>query len=161
MTPFTPCIVFQVTMRGWQKWLSQFPNIEWTYVKSGRLCSKHFRPEDYKSESSDSNSRRTSDAKKVTKRLLKKGAFPTIWPNVPTNLLRTSCQPLRQTTRTNAACRRDIADAIEKVRAEKHRVVDQLKTLDDLKDENLFLPSNCSTFMNTDSFVILKTDLVI
>ena len=31
------------------KWLSQFPNIEWTYVKSGRLCSKRFRPEDYKS----------------------------------------------------------------------------------------------------------------
>ena len=134
-------------------WLSQFPNVPWTYCKSARLCSKHFEPSCYKQVSSDSNSRRK---KPGTEKPLKRpqhtdDATPTIWPNVATELLKsgTTTKP-RPTKLSSASSRRD---SVEEMQKEK----DRLSDIDKLFTADLRIPPGCIRIADDSGVIFMKT----
>ena len=119
------------------RWISQFPNIQWKFCKSGRLCSKHFLPSCYKTKSTDSNERRTQPDNPLKKSLLKYDAIPTLWPNVPANLLKNvdTVTP-RPTNLSSALSRRESVEFIAKRN-------DEITDIQSLNDTDIILPERC------------------
>ena len=67
------------------KWLQAIPR-EFTPSKTASLCSKHFRENDFISESTDSHKWRKKTGTVLTYRRLKDNAVPSIFPNLPSYL---------------------------------------------------------------------------
>ena len=63
-------------------WISMFPVKDFLPTDATRLCEKHFAATCYKSCSTDTNSSRAKKKGDLSKKLLKKDAFPTIWPDI-------------------------------------------------------------------------------
>ena len=79
-----------------EDWIPHFPKITWKYTSSSKICSKHFKEDDFKSKSSDSNS---------TRRTLLPNAVPSIWQDIPQSKLK-CIPPPRKAARSSAETRR-------------------------------------------------------
>ena len=100
-------------------WIKSFPNIPWKYCKSSRLCAKHFESSSYKCVSTDSNPRRKR-TESLKKPLLRSDAAPTIWPNVPLELLKKNSPTIPRPTQSSEALTRRERD--EQIAKEKDRI---------------------------------------
>ena len=71
-----------------EKWLRANPRKDFTPSKNSKVCSLHFRDEDFVEISNDSNNRRRRKNPSVVllNRYLKKDAVPSIFPNAPSYL---------------------------------------------------------------------------
>ena len=133
-------------------WLSKFPIIPWKYCKRARLCSKHFTADSYKHTSCDSNSTRNKPgtAKTLKRPQLANDAVPTIWPNVPTHLLKDDVEPSERPTKLSSALsRRQSTEAIAKEN-------DQLIDKDSLLNAAIRLPPGCVRIVDASSVIYLK-----
>ena len=81
------------------KWIQLVPRKNWTWNKHQRLCSQHFTADDYQVKSLDKNTsrRRNKSNQGVKRKVLNNGAVPSIWPNLPSHLNKTS--PTQRTTK--------------------------------------------------------------
>ena len=86
-------------------WIPYFPNIEWKYSSSSKLCSKHFHSDDFKTKSTDSNSTRQKEGTTLQRKTLIPTAVPSIWPDIPHTKLKNIPAP-RKTARSSAEMRR-------------------------------------------------------
>ena len=103
------------------QWLASFPNIPWKYCKTARLCEKHFPPESYKASK---------------KKELKDDALPTIWPNVPLELQRTSTSAVRSTQLSSASSRRESSESLSQKQ-------DELCYIEQITQADFNLPEGC------------------
>ena len=65
-----------------QKWTRAIPRDNWKPSTSSRLCSKHFRQDDFSVQSKDTNTWRKKSAQNQ-KRRLKPGVVPSLFPDLP------------------------------------------------------------------------------
>ena len=131
------------------RWISSFPKLEWTYSASSRLCSKHFQPSDYKSESSDTNKDRKKKNNVITRKILKPDAVPSLWPNVSLESLKTPVTP-RTTKLSSAAKRRTSEESLVHER-------DTIASIGELDDEKFILPPRCHRISEGNTRVINRT----
>ena len=68
-----------------QAWLKRLARKDITPTKYSKLCSIHFTPEDFVTESNDQSNRpkRKKEYTKLIRRRLKNDAYPTIFTNLP------------------------------------------------------------------------------
>ncbi len=135
------------------KWISQFPSMQWKFCKTGRLCSKHFLPSCYKTNSTDSNERRTQLDIPLKKTFLKNDAIPTLWPNVPANLLKNvdTVTP-RPTNLSSASSRRESVESIAKQ-------MDKIEDIQSLNEADIILPERCFKHSTKTFIAFTKIDV--
>ena len=92
-----------------QKWLRNISRKDFILTDNCRLCSLHFKDDDFLTEHADSNSRRAtkrdSSGKKLNRRRLAETAIPCILEGVPATSL-FSPPPARTTVRATSVARR-------------------------------------------------------
>ena len=95
------------------------------------LCEAHFRPEDVITHSTDSNSRRQKEPKKLKRKRITDDAVPCIWPGTPSYL--TNVPTPRPTTCSSSDAREEnvqrYREEIENARIER----DTFRTLGDFE----------------------------
>ena len=106
------------------KWLHAHPRQDWTPSQYTRLCSLHFKPDDFVVERTDQQARRKRkfDSLKLPNRRLKDGVIPSIFAITPAYLVKTQTQP-RKTCRAAPSTRRE-REAEEQTRLEQSFMVD-------------------------------------
>jgi len=110
------------------KWVRANPRKDFTPTKYSKLCSLHFKQSDFIEERRDSNvQRRKSLDSKLSRRHLKEGVVPSIFPNAPDYLSTHSGIP-RPTSKATSSSRRE-QEANELDRLEKSFVAE-----DDISD---------------------------
>ena len=132
-----------------RRWIGSFPNVPWKFVKSGRLCEKHFEKSCYKVVSTDTNPwRKKSDALKKPELL--PGALPTIWPDVPKELWKEENRTVPRPTNLSTAS--DRRQSYETSVKEK----DQVNNFQELLRKKFKLPDGCIRVVDESSVAFLK-----
>ena len=86
-----------------QSWISKVPLKDFVPNTSSVICSAHFEEGAYKVEREDSNMRRAENKQnQLLVKVLKNDAIPTIWPNCPAYLTKTST-PKRQSRNSSGS----------------------------------------------------------
>ena len=85
-------------------WVAKVPLKNFAATNSSSLCSSHFDENAYKIASEDTNASRRDNKENITmiRKTLKKDAIPTIWPNCPSYLSKSST-PLRVTKNSSGS----------------------------------------------------------
>lgn len=86
------------------KWIRANPRKDFTPTKYSKLCSLHFKLNDFVSESRDSNKQRHKSGNTLSRRYLKKDAVPSVFPNAPEYLSSERRVP-RSTSKATASSR--------------------------------------------------------
>ena len=101
------------------KWVRANPRKDYVPSDHSKICSLHFRPDDFIEEHKDSNKQRlkTFAEDKLMKRRLKEGAVPSIFPNAPDRLSKPAAAP-RTTVKATPSSRLE-HEAMEMSRMEE------------------------------------------
>ena len=140
------------------QWLHAIPRKDWQPSSNARVCSKHFRPEDYQEKSVDTNEWRKSKMEKASlaRRKLKPGAIPSIFPNLPHYL--SKAMPKERKTSATASKRWEKEEEVLQKKIEDFTIADQLQSFQAL-DENISeicLPGGVSVVKTTEGFQFIS-----
>ena len=113
-------------------WLKNISRKDFTPTKYSRLCSLHFKAKDFREESSDQTQSRKNRRKnvKLLNRLLKKGAIPTIFKDLPSYYVSEDV-PSRSGMALSTSRNEKAAKLLEE-QTEKFLETDELKSFDSL-----------------------------
>ena len=126
-------------------WVARVPRIDWSPTDNSRLCEKHFLPSDVKTERDDKTRGRTSKRGDLTRKVLKAGVIPKIWPNLPSHLTKDVAP---RPTNASSTCR----ETLVLVREDEKRQADSFKSLTELAEKFTFNNMDCMVIKTETDF---------
>jgi hypothetical protein len=137
-----------------KQWIDVVKKIRKDYepTKHSRVCHKHFSPENFVTESQDSNNRRKKKRllNRLSHRRLKKAAIPHIFPNLPKYL--STSQPKQRSSRATRESRFDSILKRQEAVNDDFLSRDLVSHLDQLYEKlsNETLPSGIAPFKSSE-----------
>ena len=110
--------------------MSKIPRANFHPNASTKICGKHFRSQDFKEVSNDSNVYRKRNTTELAKAVLKEGAFPTIFLNCPAYL--TTELPNERSFNTSASGRHAAQEELHNEEIRQFLMPDQVENVNDL-----------------------------
>ena len=133
------------------EWLKRLPRKDFKPSKYSRLCSLHFKPEDFALDSSDIKQRRKRkrDDVKLLKRRLKPDAVPCVFDNLPVYF--TNKDSVSRSGRALSSSRRETENALLAQNNDSFLPMDEIQSYDE------FI-SKLSREVKPEGFVFLSSD---
>ncbi len=135
-----------------QEWIRNIPQSDWVPTKWSQICSLHFTPDCFTMESQDTNKYRKKA--EVQKQRIRKGSVPTLFPDSPSYLSKTT--PLHRSDNCSSEKRWERAIKDQDAANASFLKADDIATFEDLyiKLQKETLPDETYTIQRKDDILI-------